>query len=325
MAKIILFPATNANRELAIEQALIQAAQRYFDDCRGKIPSFIDRHFTLPGAIATNRLALGWDLLRAPLNLFWAPVYALVAVLRLLLRISGSQQGFCYQWLGRLPTGLVTDVQRHISDLIMIDILSQPAGHNPLENYLLEELQPLIRSDADHSQCQELDEIDGIFQSLIRDALNQYQVTRTASSDITNSLSCTALGAFAFQKFTPGGIGIAALVTSMVAKGLASRDFIFGSSLGNLYYGVFPPQPSLTLSLTVLAAVLAMLAAFAALSGMISDPLQAVTGLHRRRLSKMLDHMQQDFNNKGRGGFRPKDQFVARIMDGLDLIKSGLL
>jgi len=57
----------------------------------------------------------------------------------------------------------------------------------------------------------------------------------------------------------------------------------------------------------------------------IIDPVQAVTGLHQRRLVKMLDDLKHDLLNETQGSFRPKDQFVARLMDSFDMIKSSLL
>jgi len=74
-----------------------------------------------------------------------------------------------------------------------------------------------------------------------------------------------------------------------------------------------------------MVAVMALLAAFSALSGVISDPVQAAVGLHRRRLHKLLNHLQRDVTRSTQSSFRPKDQFVARILDMFDMIKSGLL
>src|SRR5258705_8899300 len=39
---------------------------------RKRIDPFVDRHFTLSGSLALHRRAIGWDLLRAPANLFLA-------------------------------------------------------------------------------------------------------------------------------------------------------------------------------------------------------------------------------------------------------------
>ncbi|MDC0661384.1 DUF6635 family protein [Marinobacter sp. SS21] len=197
-----------------------------------------------------------------------------------------------------------------------------PSGHL-LEDYLVEALEAVY---ARHT-CEPVNHqrFSRLIEPLVADALNQYRVTRTASADITNSISCTVLGAFAFQKFTPGGIGLGVVLASMLAKTLAARDFILGETIGGWYYSWFPPEPSLATTASVMAAVMAALAAFAALSGVISDPVQAAIGLHRRRLYKMLDHLERDVSLSPQSSFRPKDQYVARILDTFDMIRSGLI
>lgn len=81
---IVTLPEQNVS-QVEIEQAIRSGIGRYFDDCRARVPAFIDRHFHYPGAIATNRMALGWDMLRAPINLLWAPVYALACLVKILV------------------------------------------------------------------------------------------------------------------------------------------------------------------------------------------------------------------------------------------------
>ncbi|MDF1692142.1 MAG: hypothetical protein P1U47_07210 [Zhongshania sp.] len=304
-----------------IEQAISQAAARYFDECRQRVPSFVRRHFTYPGAIALNRVALGWDMLRAPLNLFWAPLYSLISLLHFACVKQPRLAGLA-SLLARIPSGFSTQVQAQISALVMDELLNARSEDNAFEVHLLTSLQTVYRR---HNHDATTDQhFAQIIEPLLNDALKQYQLTRTASADIANSLSCTVLGAFAFQKFTPGGIGVAALLASLLATELASRNFVFGETLGRWYYGVFPPEPNLSLTLGMLAGIMALLAAFAAFSGVITDPVQALLGVHRRRLMKMLDHLEHDFNEKRTSSFRPKDQFVARIMDGFDMIKSSL-
>ncbi|MGO1749254.1 MAG: DUF6635 family protein [Marinobacter sp.] len=313
--------------EIEIEQAIRSGTEHYFDACRARIPAFIDRHFHYPGALETNRMALGWDMLRAPINLLWAPVYALACLVKVL---TPKRTGL--MWLhglaNRIPAGFTTRVQQHISHLILVDLLNNGQEgflleDSSLEAYLIEALEAVYErhtyKPVDHQQFSTL------IEPLIADALSQYRITRTASADITNSISCTVLGAFAFQKFTPGGIGLGVVLASMLAKTLAAQDFIFGETIGGWYYSWFPPEPSLATTTSVMVAVMASLAAFAAFSGVIFDPVQAAVGLHRRRLHKLLDHLQRDVALSTQSSFRPKDQFVARILDMFDMIKSGLL
>lgn len=308
--------------EIEIEQAVRSGVERYFDDCRARVPGFIDRHFHYPGAIATNRKALGWDMLRAPINLLWAPVYALACLVNILVpRRAGL--GWLHGLAQRVPAGFTTRVQQHISRLILVDLLNNGQEGPLLERYLIEALEAVYErhtcTPVDHQQFSRL------IEPLVADTLSQYRVTRTAAADITNSITCTVLGAFAFQKFTPGGIGLGVVLASMVAKTLAARDFILGETIGGWYYSVFPPEPSLATTASVMVAVMATLAAFAALSGIIFDPVQAATGLHRRRLHKLLDHLQRDVTLSTQNSFRPKDQFVARVLDTFDMIRSGFL
>jgi len=305
-----------------IEQAITRGAQRYFDECREGVPAFIDRHFCYPGAVATNRVALGWDMLRAPLNLFWAPVYALLSLVKYLVRKQAGL-AWLYGLLERVPAGFTTRVQQRISELILLDLLKMGRPANLLEDRIVESLQEVYEGYTDVPVSSR--QFHELMEPLVDQALVQYRVTRNASADITNCLSCSIVGAFAFQKFTPGGVGIAVLLASMTAKTMAARDFILGETLGKVYYSWFPPETSLALTVGIWAGIMALLAAVAALSGMITDPVQAATGLHRRRLYKMLDHLQLDFLNRTRNSFRPKDQFMARILEAFDMIRSGLL
>lgn len=305
-----------------VEQAIVRGAQRYFSHCRSGIPAFIDQHFRYPGAIRTNRVALGWDMLRAPVNLFWAPLFVLLSLVKFGVDRSSKLSGLS-QLLQRIPAGFTTQVQQNITDRVTTDLLYQNNPRASLTFYISEELQALY-------ECHEHHQVDSqqfhqLTEPVIEEAMMQYRITRTASADITNTVSCTVLGAFAFQKFTPGGIGVALMLASVLSSTLAAQDFILGETLGHLYYDLFPPEPTLALTAGVTTVVLAVLSAFAALSGVISDPVQAKMGLHRHRLDKMLDHMEQDVIAQAQSSFRPKDQYVARILEAFDLIKSGLL
>ena len=308
--------------ESEIEQAVARGARNYFDECRANVPGFIDRHFHYPGAIVTNRVALGWDMVRAPLNLLWAPFYAVISIFKYFLPGSGRLQKYCL-FITAIPAGFTTQVQHQITGLVKCEILQYGQCGKSLGDFIIRSLEETFqnrtKSEIDHRQFEKL------IAPVLEDAIDQYQGTRTAAAEIGNAVSCTILGAFAFKKFTPGGIGVALVLASMLATDIATRDFILGETLGHLYYSWFPPRPSLALSAGSILLVMALLAAVAALSGIITDPIQARTGLHLRRLRKMLDHLERDFVNRTRSGFRPKDQFIARILDAFDIIRFGLV
>jgi hypothetical protein len=59
--------------EEELARAIVQdAVHKYIATRRERIDPFVDRHFTLAGSLALHRRAIGWDLLRAPANLFLA-------------------------------------------------------------------------------------------------------------------------------------------------------------------------------------------------------------------------------------------------------------
>jgi len=78
-------------RELARE-AVEAGIRRYFADRRDRIPGFVDRHFSLRGALALHRAALGWDILRAPVNLTMAAPAAVLHLLAVAARSLGAGQ-----------------------------------------------------------------------------------------------------------------------------------------------------------------------------------------------------------------------------------------
>ncbi len=215
-------PAETLISEIEIERAVARGAHNYFEACRRDIPGFVDRHFRYPGVIATNRVALGWDIARAPLNLLWAPVYATVSIIKFLAR-SGRGQKYS-DFLAGIPAGFTTRVQRHIASLIKQELLQYGQAGKSLNDYIVQSLEEVYqcrtKTGIDHQRFQTL------IAPILADSLIQYQVTRTAAADIGNALSCTVLGAFAFKKFTPGGIGVALVLASMLAETLAARDFI---------------------------------------------------------------------------------------------------
>lgn len=314
-----------------LQQALSRGAARYFDECREKVPGFVATHFNLPGAWHTNKHALGWDLLKAPLNLFWAPLYLLLCLLGFVCRRIGWSRAA--KILARTPGGLSTQVQRNLTRWICYELLQQPSvsrHSDQLTHCMLEELEDLAAQQG--WDPRQLPELQQALAPVVTDALKQYAITRTASSDITNSLLSTVIGAFAFQKYTPGGLAIGFSVAALMANELAAKEFILGETLGSVYYSIFPASPSFSVTAGSMVAVLTLLATFASLSGLLTDPLQSGFGLHQRRLNRLLDHLERDlqdelssqFGGPGQGSYRPKDQYLARLMDLIDAAKSHL-
>ena len=310
--------------EQEIEQCLNNAAKRYFYECQQRIPLFCKNYFAYPGCWQLNKQAFGWDLLRAPLNLFWAPFYLTCHLLLLLSR--RMQWRTLQQVLNNLPSGFTTRVQKKLSEKIQSDLLQRSTPHQSKPDRFVEIIVEELEHSFEKENQSAVDhrELYQQFEPLVKETLEQYNVTRTASADITNVAASTILGAFAFKKFTPGGLGLGFLFAGLAVKQAAVNNFIFGETLGSVYYSVFPPEPTATALAAATLAALVALAFFSAISGVISDPLQYLTGLHAKRLKKMVHQLEKDFLEKTASNYHPKDQYIARALDIFDALKSHI-
>lgn len=302
--------------EKAVKTAISLGIEDFFSESQLAVDGFIRRHYCYPGCWKTNRVAFGFDLLRAPINLIWAPIYIAILLVILLLSRCGFKR--CGPWVSRIPGGMTTNVQRNINTKIDVELLERERLTLCIRGRL-EHLHPTLENSVELSSYQQN------LESIVDESLKQLMQTRTAVADISNTMLSTIVGALVFKKFTPGGIGIGILATSMWLNYRASENFFLGSALGGVYYSFFPKQASLlenSLGVFLAMVVLAVLASF---SGLLTDPIQSILGLHRRRLRKMLVQIEKDFVEKKDSRFKTIDPYVARILELFDTLKSQIM
>jgi hypothetical protein len=99
--------------------------------------------------------------------------------------------------------------------------------------------------------------------------------------------------------------------------------FPFGATLGGIWYSFFPVTASPGLIAGATGTVMAAGAVMAAFSGIIADPLQRHLGLHRRRLLRLIDALEEQFNGDGGAGLVVRDHCVARLLTLLELLSSA--
>ncbi|HEY7578593.1 MAG TPA: DUF6635 family protein [Acetobacteraceae bacterium] len=267
------------------------AIRRYFAGCRARIPGFVDRHFSLRGALAIHRAALGPDVLRAPVNLTMAAPAALLHVLARLARRLGAS-GMA-DVLGNRQLLLRTAVVRRIEWLIRTELLADG-----------------IATDL---PCQ---------QHLAR-SLAEYGVARGAAAEITGAAMSLGAGAVTVGKLTPGAVSFAPVLAAMVAQQAAISSFPLGAALGSLWYGLFPVAPSPLVTVGLSAGLLALGSVIAAFAGVIADPVQRRLGLHQRRLHRMIDALERQALDPAAPDYTARDRYLARLLDSLDLITAA--
>lgn len=236
------------------------------------------------GTLALHRHAIGADLLRAPVNVMLAPVALLMLGAGCALtRMGATRVG---GWLRSRRVFL----RSHVSAVIQRDLVAliadlQQQGLGP--DTSPDRIAHAIRSHAD---------------------------TRNAVAEITTSLIVLTVGIALFHRATPGMISLAGPMAQMRAHAAAVRDFALGDTLGRAWYWAFPVE---TAPLTVVATGVAL--AFAGslvttFAGLIADPVQLWTGVHRRRLSRLMARLDAETDS----GAPEPEHLLARLGDVID-------
>ena len=313
------------DRHALIETAVKDGIVRYIESRRARVPAFVETHFSFKGALRLHRKAFGKDLYKGPLNVLWAvPSLAAATASSVLKKIGVKRPA---GWLEKLPKGFETDVQKEVNWLIHTELLELPykqEGRESSKDALLGEIlnDPRL-SDLIARYLIEIDEKarSARFRSKLEENLTRYALSRTAAADLAGSIISLSAGFVAFHKVTPGALAAGSATAAALAQQIAISNFWLGSTLGGWYYALFPATASTGLVIAATGSIMAALAIIATFAGVVTDPLQAKTGLHQKRLLKLIDALQDELLGEGDGSFHLKDHYVARVFDLIDLLK----
>jgi hypothetical protein len=290
-----------------------QAARLYFDNRRSRANAFIDRHFSLRGSLVLHRKALGWDVLRAPVNVALAIPYIGAKLTAGLAGRLGAKR--ISRFLASRRMLLETAVGREIEWLILTELLELPFRQgfrisrknalaetilaSPQIQSVLTETLEAVGQRADHP----------MFRKQLEQMVATYTETRAAAAEITTTLITMAAGAAALKQVTPGALVLGPALAGVLAYQAAVTSFPLGPTLGGFWYGFSPIAASPGLIAGATGTVMAAGAVLAAFSGIIADPLQRRLGLHRRRLLRLIDALERQFSRNGGTGFVVRDLF----------------
>jgi hypothetical protein len=249
------------------------------------VRGFVRRTYGLRGTLALHRHALGWDLVRAPLNVVLAPVFMLVRLFALLAGKLGWRK--VSGWLMGRRILLETDVSQAVAGRL----------HAFLADLRARGLSPELPA------------------AQVERAVMAHVQLRNAVAEIAVMLTLLATGALLFHMATPGVISLAGPVADLRAAAEAVADFPLGRPLGRLYYGLFPVSAGVGQVVITGIALAALTALATTFAGVVTDPLQRLLGVHRRRLERLLDQIDR---NAETGGLE-KEHVVARLGDLSDM------
>lgn len=306
-----------------VDDIVRAAASRYFASRRHRIDGFVARNFSWRGALRIHRNAFGWDLVRAPVNVFLEPLNFALRMAGRFARQVGAKR---LAALADRTLLLETSVAREVAWLVQIELLELPCcqgTRHVQRDALAEEIlaDPRLvggirRRVAD---CGSVDDNSGLRRRL-EQRVSAYTLSRSAVTETTTSLTMLAAGAASLQRLTPGALVLGPNLAAAIAQHAAIAAFPLGAGLGSLWYGLFPATPSPLLLGAVTSGLIATAAAIAPFVGIVADPLQRYLGLHRRRLHRLVDALEREFNAPGAGQYMPRDHYVARLLSLLDLL-----
>src|SRR3712207_6281341 len=117
----------SANALLAKEDAqriVADGARRYFESRRARVDEFVERHFSFSESLSLHRKAVGWDMLKTPVNIVLA-----VPQLATKLMAAGAKAigaGKASEYLGSKNLMFDTDLGQEIEWLIITELLELP-------------------------------------------------------------------------------------------------------------------------------------------------------------------------------------------------------
>ena len=310
-----------------IRISINRAIDKYIKSRIEKIPTFVNQYFSFKGALKLHKKALSSDLYKGPINISWSLLYTVLKAFSFMLRKSGVKK--IPSHIDKLPPGFETYVQKEVNYLIFTELLEIPYAQGKRKSdkdALFEQIlnQPEISEIfVKHlSQIKEKSK-DSKFRSLLEKNLKEYAGSRTAAADLAGSIITLSVGAVMFQKMTPGALATGSAVATVIAQQAAISSFLLGSTLGSLYYTVFPVSASMGLVVASIGSIMAALSIVTSFAGIITDPVQAKLGIHRKRLIKFIKCVETELKGAGETKYEIKDRYVARVFDLLDLIKTA--
>jgi hypothetical protein len=314
--------------EMQPDEALIQlivddGVRRYFDDRRQRIGAFVDRNFSLRGSIELHRAAVGWDIVRAPLNLAMAAPQVGLLVAAHAARKLGAPR--IAAQLGSKRLVVHTAVGKELAWRLHADLLELPyrsGDRITSKDALAETILSDPRVVAALTPALEALGTTGDAPALRRRleiAMAEYSRTRAAATEITTALLSLSAGALALRKLTPGAMTLGPTLAAAIVQRAAVMSFPMGGALGSLWYTLFPVAPSAVLVAGLTGGLLAASTVASAFAGVLADPVQRKLGLHQHRLRRMLDALERQMEDPAAPGFAVHDHYVARLLDLFDV------
>jgi hypothetical protein len=312
------------NTDKIIKMAIDNGIKKYITECRENVEPFVDNTFSFSKAWEVNKKALGKDLLKAPANALWTPLYFLGTSLgKGLKKINLNSAG---ETLSNLPPGFTTDVELEVQWKVYTEFLKLPfkqedkefSGNRLLEIILEDEaLAPIIQESMQSISNLTLEK-NG--ENLLTENILEYVDSRKAASELSATLIGTATGYITSRSLNFGAVGLGQTLATSAAYHSAVSTFALGNTLGGVFYSVVPISVSTGAVVLSTGGIAALLGVVSAFGGVIADPIQKKLGLHQKKLNKLVDSLEYQLTSDEKMSLDIKDGYAARVLDVMDFL-----
>ena len=268
-----------------------EAVRAYAAACRARVLSFAARHFGWRGTLRLHRSALGWDLLRAPLNVLLVGPTLLLRLAALTARRFGLPR--VARWLGSRHLFLETCVARRVAELVLTELLRVD-----LE-------APWLPSEW-HQRARRL--------------IAEYVDARHALAEFGAGFAALIVGVLLLHALTPSAITLGPMLARELAQQDAISGFWLGAWAGSIWYEWFPAGAGWMRTIATTATVMGCFALLATFMGLLVDPLLQWAGLHRRRLTHLIGTLERVALGDHAARLGLPDLYVARLTDIVDVV-----
>jgi len=298
-------PASRKNLpalDTALARNIVESAIRtYFRKRRSRVPGFVERTFSLSGALQTHRNAFGHDLWKAPLNAALAGPQIGLNAAAAVLALAGRRR--TAERLKSRELFFRTTVTQEIERRLIVDLLElpytgqgEPSFHDALAVEILGDSRldgalGMLNGPWGEKQRLQMDD------KLVRQ-LTVYLNARGAAGEIVSAAVTMAAGGAMLHQVTPGFLTLGPALAQAL-----------GAKVGGVA------------AFSLVTAVLAASATAAAFAGIVTDPIQSALGLHHVRLIGLLDSLESAFLG-GDARLAIPEQYAARLIDLVDVIVS---
>jgi hypothetical protein len=316
--------AASPTTQATLSTIVTDATRRYFAARHARVGAFVDQHFSVRGSLRLHRQAVGWDIVRSPVNLAMAAPQALLMLAASTARRFGAAR--TERVLRDRTVLLRTAVAGELTWLIHTELLELPfrdgdrdSTRDALAATILADprLEAMLRPPLEAIRAHGA---DPAMRRRLELALLRYTGSRAAAAEIATSLLNLGAGAATLHQLTPGALSLGPALAASLAQHAAIASFSLGTGLGSAWFSLLPVAPSMVLVAGVTGGLVAAASVAAAFAGIVTDPIQRRLGLHQRRLHRMLDTLERQMADPHAAGFALHDHYVARLLDLVDLL-----